>query len=384
MGWFSDQRRRARAAAIEVPGPIGESVGSEPDGLAREAIVDAPDPPSAEELARLRLMLSLLNEQSQPNINALTEAVRNVPLAHLTIKTFGYDLARRLVDALPVRDDVAARHVGLTCRPSVQADLESDWAAHWCGELQTPLIFHRKMWELAYVLQAVYEQGHLRDGARGLGFGCGIEPLPSYFAARGVAVTMTDLAPAEAQAAGWTATNQHAADRDLGFQPHLVALERFHEKVELRFVDMNAIDPALVNFDFCWSICALEHLGSIERGLAFIENSLATLRPGGLSVHTTEFNINAEGPTIDNWPTVLFQRRHLETLAARLSDQGHDVAPLDFFLGDKPLDRFIDLPPYHHDLPPTLAEWVGVPQHLKVATDGFASTCFGIIVRKKV
>ena len=341
-------------------------------------------PPSTEELDKLRLMLSLLNDQSQPNINALTEAVRNVPLAYLTIKMFGYDLARSLLGAVSPPADTAARYVGLTCRPSVQADLESDWTAHWCHELQTPLVFHRKLWELAYVLQAIHETGHLRDGARGLGFGCGVEPLPSYLAAQGVAVTMTDLPPDEARAAGWVDTNQYAGDAGMAFHPHLVARERYDEKVSLRWVDMNAIPADLANYDFCWSICALEHLGSINQGLAFIENTLATLRPGGLSVHTTELNINAEGSTIDNWPTVLFQRRHIEALAARLADDGHEVAPLDFFLGDRPLDRFIDLPPFHHDLPTGLAEWVGTPQHLKVAVDGFASTCFGIIVRKKV
>lgn len=342
-----------------------------------------PTPPTTEELDKLRLMLSLLTERSQPNINALTEAVRDVPLAHLSIKTFGYDLARSLVAALPIRQDLDARHVGLTCRASLQADLESDWAAYWCGQLQTPLVFHRKLWELAYVLQAVHEHGQLRDGARGLGFGCGVEPLPSYFASHGVSITITDLKPAEAQAAGWAATNQHAASLATAFHPHLVSRERYDDKVELRYVDMNAIPPDLADYDFCWSICALEHLGSIERGLAFIENTLGTLKPGGLSVHTTEFNINAQGPTIDNWPTVLFQRRHLDALAVRLREQGHDVAPLDFALGDRPLDRFIDLPPFHHDLSPELGEWLGAPQHLKVAVDGFAATCFGIIVRKR-
>jgi 2-polyprenyl-3-methyl-5-hydroxy-6-metoxy-1,4-benzoquinol methylase len=343
----------------------------------------AVDELSPHEMDKLRAILSLVNTDSQPNSNALNLAVRNIPAAYLTIKNFGYELARSMAAALPVRTDTVAEHVGLTCRASVQIDLESTWAAHWCGQLQMPLLFHRKLWELAYVLQAIFEHGHIREGARGLGFGCGVEPLPSYFAAHGVAITMTDLAPDEAALAGWSATNQHAADVDMAFQPHLVSRERFDENVNLRYVDMNAIPADLTGFDFCWSICALEHLGSIEQGLAFIENTLDTLLPGGLSVHTTEFNISADGPTIDNWPTVLFQQRHFEDLAARLRARGHDVAPLDFALGDRPLDRFIDVPPYHHDLPEDIAAWLGAPQHLKVAVDGFAATCFGVIVRKK-
>ncbi|WEJ99506.1 MAG: methyltransferase domain-containing protein [Candidatus Sphingomonas phytovorans] len=340
--------------------------------------------PNKKDLEKLRILLSLVNDQSQPNINALTEAVRSITLANLNIKTFGYDLARSLASSLPPREGFPARHVGLNSRASTQADLESDWVAHWCGELMVPFIYHRKLWELAYVLQAIMEHGHLRDGARGLGFGCGVEPIPSYLAARGASVTMTDLPPADAAAAGWVSTNQYSSTVDMAFRPYLVTKDVFDARVDLRHVDMNAIPPDLIDFDFCWSICALEHLGSLDNGLDFIVNSLKTLRPGGLSVHTTEFNIDPDGPTIDNWPTVLFQKKHLEGLAKKLRDAGHEVAELDFFLGDKPLDRFIDLPPFHHDLSPTIAEWIGGPQHLKVATDGFPCTCFGIIVRKAV
>ena len=146
--------------------------------------------------------------------------------------------------------------------------------------------------------------------------------------------------------------------------------------------DMNAIPADLAGYDFCWSICALEHLGSIEKGLAFVENALAVLKPGGLAVHTTEFNIAPRGPTIDHWPTVLFQRDHLLALAGRLAAAGHEVAPFDFALGDRPMDRFIDLPPWSHDMPAEWQGWHGTPAHLKIALDGFVSTCFGLVVRK--
>jgi 2-polyprenyl-3-methyl-5-hydroxy-6-metoxy-1,4-benzoquinol methylase len=340
------------------------------------------NPVTSTDLAKLDVMLSLLNDKSQPNINALMSVVRNITLSNMNIKTLGYELARTLAEALPVVQDTVPRHVGLQSKPSTQVDIESDWVAHWCGQLQTPVVYHRKLWELAYALQAMFENGHLRAGARGLGFGCGVEPLPSYLAAHGVSVTMTDLPPAEAQAAGWSATNQHTANIEMAYHANLCTREAFDSLVSLRYLDMNAIPDDLTDYDFCWSICALEHLGTIEQGLTFIESSLKTLRPGGLGVHTTELNIDAEGPTIDNWQTVLFQRRHFEELALRLRAQGHYVAELDFFLGDKPMDRFIDLPPFHHDLPKDLGDWIGSPRHLKVATDGFACTCFGLVVRK--
>lgn len=336
--------------------------------------------PSAQ--AKCRFVYSLIGENSQPNPDAIMLAVRDINVANMNIKAFGYELARKLADALPIPQDTAPRHVGLASKASVQADLESDWAAHWSAELKVPIVFHRKLWESCYVLQAIHEEGHMRTGARGLGFGCGVEVLPSYLASHDVAVTVTDLAPASAQAAGWAATNQHVSNLEQTFHPHLVSRELFDRNIRLRDVDMTAIPDDLVDYDFCWSTCALEHLGTIQAGLDFIENSLKTLRPGGLAVHTTEFNLDPDGPTIDNWPTVLFQQKHIEALAARLRAQGHDVATLDFDYGDKPMDRFIDIPPFTHNMPKKLEEWFGPSLHLKVSVDGFPCTCFGIIVRK--
>ncbi len=145
---------------------------------------------------------------------------------------------------------------------------------------------------------------------------------------------------------------------------------------------MNMISPDLTGFDFCWSICAFEHLGSIAHGLDFVENSLATLRPGGIAIHTTEFNIEPDGPTIDNWVTVLFQRKHMIDLADRLRAKGHEVAPFDFDYGSKPLDYFIDIPPYHGQASDHLVAWLGQPGHLKMCIDGFVSTCIGMIITK--
>jgi SAM-dependent methyltransferase len=193
---------------------------------------------------------------------------------------------------------------------------------------------------------------------------------------------MTDLDPAQARGMGWMETGQHTTSIEMGFHANLVSREGFIDRVEIIYVDMNAIPDALKGYDFCWSLCSLEHLGSIDRGLDFIENSLRTLRPGGVAVHTTEFNYLNDNETIDNWATVLFQQRHFESLSARLAAKGHWVAPLDFDIGDGPMDRFVDLPPYFHDLAGKPAQWAAQGPHLKLMLDGFAATCFGLIIVK--
>ena len=332
--------------------------------------------------ARVHELLSLFAPDDSPNVHRLRLLANGIEPLALNIKQMGYALARQLADALPPSGPTEARHVDLPSSLATQAAIESDWARHWCNELKIPVVYHRKIWEMCFVLQSIHERGHIRTGARGLGFGCGTEPLPAYFAGHGVSILATDQAPESAERAGWVHTGQHATAIEQCFMPHLVDRADFERNVAMRFVDMNDIPDDLADFDFCWSICALEHLGSIEHGLRFIENSLATLRPGGLAVHTTEFNIRDDGPTIDNWPSVAFQRKHMEQIAARLRAQGHKVAPFDYSLGDGPLDRFVDLPPFHYDLPEHIAHWLGEPNHLKLAMDGLVVTCIGIAIEK--
>jgi len=326
----------------------------------------------------------LVNELSQPRIDDVWVATKDLESIKLNIKAMGYELARQMIHRLPTRSsDSGPRHVNLTSKPSTQTDLESDWVAYWLSELRIPLIFHRKLWELAYVLQALFENGHLKQGQRGIGFGCGAEPIPSYLASRGVDITITDLPPEESEKRGWMSTNQHAGTLDAIHRAELVDRHTFLARANLRFVDMNHIPSELQGYDYCWSICALEHLGSIERGLRFIENSLQTIRRGGTAVHTTEFNFWNDEQTIDNWPTVLFQKQHFVTIADQLRSAGHVVAELDFDVGDKPLDRFIDVPPYLHDLSASQRSYVGNDaSHIKLTIDGFPSTCFGLIIRK--
>ncbi|HTV33969.1 MAG TPA: methyltransferase domain-containing protein [Methylocella sp.] len=301
----------------------------------------------------------------------------------LNLKFFGYELAREIARSIPPRSHLQPRRGRLLSKPSTQTDIESDWAAYWFQELKIPLTFHRKLWELAYVLQTLYETGVLRTDARGLGFGCGAEPIASYLASRGVNVLATDLPPQRRQAKGWLKTGQHATSVQAMFHAHLVTRAIFDDRVKHRFVDMNAIPADLENFDFCWSICAMEHLGSIEKGMKFVVSAMHTLRPGGVAVHTTEFNFLEDRKIMDKWPTVLFQRTHFEELAERLQADGHKVATLDFDVGTKPLDRFIDMPPYPHNCPAHLRPWMDEAAHIKVSIDGFVSTCFGLIVWKK-
>lgn len=62
---------------------------------------------------------------------------------------------------------------------ATEAQCRSDACVYWCKEIRLPHepIFHRKLWEYAYILQCLSETGMMSPGRRGLGFGVGQEPL---------------------------------------------------------------------------------------------------------------------------------------------------------------------------------------------------------------
>jgi len=298
-------------------------------------------------------------------------------LALLNVRLAAYATARKLAAA---RSDIVVDQPGhqvLRSKVSTQADLESQWATYWLRKLGLPLAYHRKLWELAYVMQALHQGACLVQGKSGLGFGCGREIIPSYLAACDIDVLATDL-PGDAEtASAWINTQQHAASlADLHFA-HLCPPEKFNRRVKWRNVDMNALPPDLGSHDFCWSVCAIEHLGDIERAMHFVQQSLKFLKPGGLAVHTTEYAFLSRDRPFEKSATVLFTRADLSALHLRLASQGHELAPLDFDAGDGPMDHFIDGPPYWHGqahLPDNL--------HLKATYEGVPTTCFGLIIKK--
>ena len=241
----------------------------------------------------------------------------------------------------------------------------------WCRALREIPGLRRKQWEFVYAIQVLESAGMLQPGRRGLGFGCGrepLEPLVALLAARGCEVVATDQHATMVAGHGWIETDQHSASpvdlNDRGICPP----ELFARNVNFQAIDMNDISPDLVGFDFVWSCCSFEHLGSIEKGLEFVRRAMHCLRPGGIAVHTTEFNLTSNLRTIESTDRSIFRRQDLERLVRRLEEDGHRVRPFNFNPGTGPVDRYVDLPPYRHE-----------PQ-LKLRLDRFVFTSIGLAV----
>jgi len=274
----------------------------------------------------------------------------------------------------PRRDDSRGLFSQL-CRHDT---LDSATFRHWAEALGEPWRPHRKLWELAFICQALEERDMLRPGRRGLGFAVGAEKLPALFAARGCEITATDLPADDERRNPWAESGQWVGECDALNAAGLCDPAAFRRLVSFRPVDMNHVPADLTGYDFTWSTCSFEHCGSLQLGLDFLERQMDCLVPGGVAVHTTEFNLSSNDATLADGPCVIYRLRDVEAICGRLVAQGHQVEPLDIDPGCHGLDQFVDQPPY--------ADWHSTPppkvKHLRLNLAGHASTSIALVIRK--
>lgn len=249
-------------------------------------------------------------------------------------------------------------------------DFNKDWYHRWCSEMKETPRFHRKQWEYAYNMQALWERNCIREGSRGLVFAVGSEPGPSIFAGYGCSILATDILPESGKEKGWDNGQLCFGLESLNTR-QLCSDQLLREKVSYLPLDMNQIPENLGPFDFNWSSCAFEHLGSIEKGLNFLKNQLKTLKPGGWAIHTTEFNISSNDATQDLNDTVIFRQRDIDQVIGELRAEGHFVEETDFSVGGMPEDFKVDLLPHKQEI------------HIKLQVGSFVVTSLGLIIRKK-
>lgn len=241
--------------------------------------------------------------------------------------------------------------------------------AFWCSELKEPWRTHRKLWEFCYVMEVMKEFGILQPGKSGLGFGVGQEPLPALFAKYGCKVLASDQDFNTAARQGWSQSGQHANSKISLNSRHICDQTQFDQLVDLVAIDMNHIPANLEgHYDFVWSCCSLEHLGSIGAGAEFIKRSAKCLKPGGVAVHTTEFNLSSLTDTVATGQTVIYRRYDIIHLALELISMGFEVRTLNLFPGNGALDHHIDVPPYSSDT------------HIKLRLGKYASTSIGLVI----
>lgn len=251
--------------------------------------------------------------------------------------------------------------VSSVCRPT---DLESitEWN-HYFEALGKS----RKAWEFVYICQALKERGMLKPGAKGICFAVGKERLPSIFASLGCKITATD-APLELSG-GWGNVGAYCGNLDDLFEQDILSKEKFIENVSFKAIDMNNIPAEERGYDFLWSACALEHLGSMHAAKEFIYRSMNCLKTGGIAVHTTEYNLKSSVETLLMGAVSAMRSVDLIEVAEHLEWQGCHVEPLDFRLDAPPSEHDVALPPYS-------------APYYKILHKSQILTSFGLIARK--
>jgi SAM-dependent methyltransferase len=257
-------------------------------------------------------------------------------LAHLPTR-IGNPYFRELQQRWPVSPSLVAP-VSQLCTASQFR--EPDYT-RICAAMTVKPTLHRKQWELVYIVRCLELSGMIAPGHRGLVFGVGREKLPSLFISRGCEIVATDLPVEEGGGSSWVGSNEHSENLDSLLYNRLVSRETFYQNAVFRPVNMNAIPADLVDFDFCWSSCAFEHLGSLEHGLNFVRNSLKCLKPGGVAVHTTEFNLGSDTETLVDGRCVVYRACDLLSFAQELQAQGHHMQ-VNLNPGGEETDLLID------------------------------------------
>jgi hypothetical protein len=244
----------------------------------------------------------------------------------------------------------------------------SPYFERWAALLGYPNVdLNRKLWEYVYILRAMDHFVGLRPGTRALGFGVGRERSVSLLASLGCQVVATDY-PQDRDV--WPDAPRAADDL---FDATVCDESSFRTRVSFRDVDMNSIPADLLGFDCLWSCGSLEHIGGLQNGLDYIESAMACLRPGGVAVHTTEFNLVSDTVTLDSPDLSYYRRQDVVRLAERLLANGHQIV-LNFTLGDTVADTHIDMEPRRV-----------LPISLKWQVDAhFVITSIGLIIQKRL
>lgn len=218
----------------------------------------------------------------------------------------------------------------------------------WMNLLREQPKLHSKQFQNYAILEAANSVVLNSENKRSaIGFGVGIEPIPTALAKIGYDVIATDYLDGNI-ASDWKNTDQLInTPEDLNSRGILTP-EEFKRSVKFMNLDMNRIpDEFNENFDFVWSSCALGHIGGYQNGLDFIKNSTRLLKPGGIALHSTELDVSPGTEKFESPNLSLYREEDIERLFMEIKDLGFNVAKLDTKRSwTKPAEAFIDREPW--------------------------------------
>jgi hypothetical protein len=93
------------------------------------------------------------------------------------------------------------------------------------------------------------------------------------------------------------------------------------------------------------------------------------LNPGGIAIHTTEYNLSSDNQTLDNSPVVLYRKSDIDWIVQAIKDAGLSME-IDYTVGQGAIEKYMDAPSYTSDT------------YLRLIVGNYVTTSIGLIIQK--
>ena len=183
---------------------------------------------------------------------------------------------------------------------------DTDFHSIILNELKEPPRFHRKQWEFAMIFLTLNKLGFLNENMKGLSLGGGNERVLYSIAQHVKELIVTDLYNENTT---WDCAKTTNPDEYIrASKPFEVDLS----KIKALAMDMRYLDFEDNTFDFCYSSCAIEHIGDFDDFVRHLDEVYRVLKEDGVYVFTTELNIG--GDTIKDQNNFIFSSSYLHKI----------------------------------------------------------------------
>jgi len=174
------------------------------------------------------------------------------------------------------------------------------------NELKESPRFHRKQWEFAMIFLALKKLGFLNEDMRGLSLGGGNERVLYSIAQYVSKLIVTDLYDEDTT---WDCAKTKDPDEYIKVSK---PFDVDDSKIEALRMDMRYLDFEDNTFDFCYSSCAIEHIGEFEDFARHLNEVYRVLKEDGVYVFTTELKIGND--TIKDENNYIFSSSYLNKI----------------------------------------------------------------------
>ena len=156
------------------------------------------------------------------------------------------------------------------------------------NELKEPARFHRKQWEFAMIFLTLQKFGLLNEQKVGLSLGGGNERVLYSIAKYVKKLIVTDLYDDNTS---WDCARTQDPDEFIKASKPFPVDDK---KIQALKMDMRFLDFADNTFDFCYSSCAIEHIGEYKDFLQHFNEVNRVLKDDGMYVLTTELQFGEQ------------------------------------------------------------------------------------------